>query len=50
MFAYYWVTCVIIKFFWFAQVLKLQSLAYDIAGCSLGSNGAIRYSMAKCFF
>ena len=49
-FAYYWITCIIIKFFWFAQVLKLQSFVYDIADCYLRANGTIRYLMAKRFF
>lgn len=46
----YWITCIIIKLFWFAQVLKLQSFVYDIADCYLRSNGAIRYLMTKRFF
>lgn len=49
-FAYYWIACSIIEFFWFAQVLKLQSFVYDTADCYLRSNGAIRYLMAKCFY
>lgn len=49
-FAYRWITCVIIKFFGFAQVLKLRSSVYDRADRSLGSSGAIRHLMAKRFF
>lgn len=39
-----WITCIIIQFFWFTQVLKPRSFVYDATWW------CIRYLRRKCFF